>query len=68
MDAYTEEIVGWSVGPTLEATYPVETLKMALRRIDGKSDIRLTHHSDRGYQYTSSDYVSLLNDRISVSA
>ena len=63
MDAYTEEIVGWSVGPTLEATYPVEALKMALRRIDGKSGIHLIHHSDRGCQYASSDYVSILNDR-----
>ena len=63
LDAYTEEIVGWSVGPTLEATYPVEALKMALRRIDGKSGIRLIHHSDRGCQYASSDYVSILNDR-----
>ena len=27
MDVYTEEIVGWSVGLTLEATYPVEALK-----------------------------------------
>ena len=63
MDAYTEEIVGWSVGPTLEATYPVEALKMALRRIDGKSGIHLIHHSDRGCQYASSDYVSILNGR-----
>lgn len=63
LDAYTEEIVGWSVGPTLEATYPVEALKMALRRVDGKSGIRLIHHSDRGCQYASSDYVNLLNDR-----
>ena len=36
---------------------------MALRRIDGKSGIRLIHHSDRGCQYASSDYVNLLNDR-----
>lgn len=62
LDAYTEEIVGWSVCPTLEATYPVEALKMALRRIDEKSGIRLIHHSDRGCQYASSDYVNLLND------
>jgi len=35
LDAYTEEIVGWSIGPTLETKYPVEALKMALKRIEG---------------------------------
>jgi hypothetical protein len=27
LDAYTEEIVGWSVGPTLETAHPVEALR-----------------------------------------
>lgn len=62
LDAYTEEIIGWSVGPTLETTYPLEALKMALKRIDGKTDIHLIHHSDRGCQYASSEYIKLLND------
>lgn len=57
LDAYTEEIVGWSVGPTLETTYPLEALKMALKRIERKADTSLIHHSDRGCQYASSDYV-----------
>ena len=35
LDAYTEEIVGWSVGPTLDTMYPIEALKMALKRIEG---------------------------------
>ena len=60
LDAYTEEIVGWSVGPTLETAYPVEALKMALKRIDGMKEINLTHHSDRGCQYASSEYIKLL--------
>lgn len=60
LDAYTEEIVGWSVGPTLETAYPVEALKMALKRIEAITDIGLIHHSDRGCQYASSEYVRLL--------
>ena len=60
LDAYTEEIVGWCVGPTLETAYPVEALNMALKRIDGMKEINLTHHSDRGCQYASSEYVRLL--------
>ena len=70
LDAYTEEIVGWSVGPTLETKYPVAALNMALKRIEGKNDISLIHHSDRGCQYASSEYVQLLkehNIRISMT-
>jgi transposase InsO family protein len=61
LDAYTEEIVGWSVGPTLDTTYPLEALRMALERIEGK-EINLIHHSDRGCQYVSREYVNLLKD------
>jgi transposase InsO family protein len=60
MDAYTEEIVGWSVGPTLDTMYPMEALKMALKRIDGL-DVNLIHHSDRGCQYASREYVDTLH-------
>ena len=68
LDAYTEEIVGWSVGPTLETIYPLKALKMALTRLERKAEVNLIHHSDRGIQYASSDYVDLLNrNHISIS-
>lgn len=60
LDAYTEEIVGWSIGPTLETAYPVKALRKALRRLDGIADVSLIHHSDRGCQYASREYVSML--------
>jgi len=59
LDAYTEEIVGWSVGETLETVYPLAALRMALKRIEG-TDVSLIHHSDRGCQYASREYVSQL--------
>ena len=62
LDAYTEEIIGWSVGPTLETVYPVEALKMALKRLDGMKKVDLIHHSDRGVQYASSEYIHLLQE------
>lgn len=62
LDGYTEEIIGWSVGPTLETCYPVEALKMALRRISGRN-VDLIHHSDRGCQYSSKEYTGLLSER-----
>ena len=63
LDAYTKEIVGWCVGPTLDTVYPLKALDMALERIKDipKVEIDLTHHSDRGCQYASSMYVSKLH-------
>lgn len=62
MDAYTKEVIGWSIGPSLETIYPLKALRMALQRLDGKdrSSIKLIHHSDRGVQYASKEYIQLL--------
>jgi transposase InsO family protein len=60
MDAYSEEIVGWSVGPSLETACPIEALRKALIRIEGQTGVSLIHHSDRGCQYASQEYISLL--------
>lgn len=59
LDAYSEEIVGWSVGPTLDTDYPMAALRMALKRIEGR-DVSLIHHSDRGCQYASRAYTDML--------
>ena len=72
-DAYSHEIVGWAVGKTLETCYASEALTMALHRLYGKSKeyaSMLIHHSDRGVQYASDEYVNLLrknNIRISMT-
>ncbi len=62
MDGYSREIIGWSVGATLEAKYPVEALEMALERLNkcDKNDSIPIHHSDRGVQYASGPYIKLL--------
>ena len=60
LDAYSEEIVGWSVGSTLESSYSIEALRMALTRIQEQAEVNLIHHSDRGCQYASNEYVSIL--------
>ncbi len=67
MDAYTKEIAGWSVGDTLETAFPLEALRMALRRLEG-IDHNAIHHSDRGVQYASRAYTNLLKENhISIS-
>lgn len=62
LDAYTKEIVGWSVGPTLTTEYPLKALDMALTRIKDVplENMELIHHSDRGCQYASSQYICKL--------
>lgn len=62
LDAYTEEIVGWSLGDTLDTCYPVEALNMALKRIEGQ-EVNLIHHTDRGCQYASLEYTGMLKER-----
>lgn len=58
-DAYSHKIVGYHVAQTLET---VETLKALEMAISGLNDdhLQLTHHSDRGVQYCSGNYVNLL--------
>ena len=58
-DAYSRKIVGYKLSKTLETKGTVDALKMALASLppDFKG---LTHHSDRGIQYCSMPYVSLL--------
>lgn len=61
-DYYTKEIIGYSVGNTLEAKYPEQALEMALRHYNGKDLSALIHHSDRGVQYASYAYTGRLKD------
>lgn len=66
-DAYSRAIVGWDVGETLRTVHTLKALSMALKRLP-KSTEGLIHHSDRGSQYCSSQYVKKLTNRsISIS-
>jgi putative transposase len=60
-DAYSRKIVGYQVAENLEAINSVNALKMALAGLR-KPIAGLIHHSDRGSQYCSSEYVKLLQD------
>ena len=59
-DAYSHKIVGYQVAKTLEAVESIEALQIALSSIQQTSCSSLIHHSDRGIQYCSHDYVRLL--------
>lgn len=63
-DAYSHKIVGFHLAETLEAVESVHALKMALSGLFWEPDghFQLIHHSDRGVQYCSYEYVKLLQD------
>lgn len=61
-DAYSHKIVGFNVAETLEAIESIKSLRMALSALGAESHSSLTHHSDRGIQYCSTDYIKLLQD------
>lgn len=63
MDSYSKLLLGYSIGPTLETIYPLRALHMAIDVLsrDGVDLSSTIHHSDRGTQYTSADYIEVLH-------
>lgn len=56
IDVYTKKIVGHQLTNHMRASANVKALKMALKN----NKAPLVHHSDRGSQYTSIEYLELL--------
>jgi len=58
LDLYSRRVVGWAVSDRLEAELALRALDVALstRTMTGA----LIHHSDRGVQYVSREYISRL--------
>ena len=58
LDAFSRKVVGWALDKTLAASLPKAALEMAIAvRQPGPG---LVHHSDRGVQYASAEYVAVL--------
>ncbi len=58
LDAFSRRVIGWALDRTMEDDLTLSALRMALsRRV---VEPGLVHHSDRGSQYASIDYTSLL--------
>lgn len=58
LDAYARKVVGWALDRTLAARLPMAALTHALA--ERHPPPGLVHHSDRGVQYASDAYVTLL--------
>lgn len=61
LDAFSRRAVGWAIRSTIDTTLSLEALQMALTTRSVSSD--LIHHSDRGVQYASHEYVALLKSK-----
>lgn len=65
-DAYSKKIVGYDISDSLELAGCLRALKRALRQLPPGH--KLIHHSDRGVQYCSHEYVKQLKrNRIRIS-
>jgi putative transposase len=58
LDAYSRCCVGWQLSRTIDTQLALDALEMALTRRQVKPG--WIHHSDRGVQYASHDYITRL--------
>lgn len=66
LDAYTRRVVGWAMSRRIDSELTKAAVTMALKTRRIKRG--LMHHSDRGVQYASTDYIDLLKEhRIVIS-
>jgi transposase InsO family protein len=58
LDAFSRKAVGWELGRSLETKLPLAALEAAIASRHPQAG--LVHHSDRGTQYASNEYVQRL--------
>ena len=59
LDLHSRKVVGWAFAESLHTALPLAALRMALGQ--RRPPRGLLHHSDRGCQYASAEYRSLLS-------
>jgi transposase InsO family protein len=58
LDAFSRKVAGWALDRTLASRLPIAALDQAIA--ERQPPAGLVHHSDRGVQYASEDYVRVL--------
>jgi len=58
LDAFSRKVVGWALGRNLTSELTIAALEKAIA--ERQPPHGLVHHSDRGLQYGSEDYVQIL--------
>ena len=60
-DVYSRMVIGWKVADNMRAENAADALKMALHNRNPRyRHLPIIHHSDRGSQYCSLEYIKLL--------
>ena len=62
IDVFARLIVGWQLASHMRTTLVLDALRMAIGMRGPGAEVKLTHHSDQGSQYTSFDYSQALED------
>ena len=61
LDLFSRKVIGWAISKSLQKEVCVEALKMAFETRDPAPGC--IHHSDRGVQYASGEYIAFLKSR-----
>lgn len=61
LDLYNREVVGWSMGRSLETRLVLDSLDMAMKKFG--PDTEIIFHSDRGSQYASKSYRNFMKNK-----
>lgn len=61
MDLFSRKIVGWSLASHMRRELCIQALNMAIIQRQPEKE-ELMHHSDRGSQYCSTEYIDILNE------
>jgi len=62
LDVHSRRCIGWSLSRSIDTQLALDALKEALKLRENADLTGLIHHSDRGVQYASLDYVNTLKD------
>lgn len=66
LDSFSRKVVGWKLDRTLTSRLAIDALQQA---IEARQPLPgLVHHSDRGIQYASAEYVSILKKHEMISS
>jgi len=66
LDNFSRKVVGWNLDRTLTTRLAIEALRQAIESRQPRPG--LVHHSDRGVQYASAEYVLLLKKHAVISS
>jgi putative transposase len=63
LDVFSRKCIGWGLSRDIDTHLTLNALKRALENRRDMDFSGLVHHSDRGVQYASDDYINHLKDR-----